>query len=89
MQEKTNLKTDMTVENIMKLAREYALHFGLTEGSEKQATLLAAVEELAKDAERLKFIQENMYLLPYDDHGCGPEFDLSNEAIEQAMKGQS
>jgi len=45
------------------------------------------IDALVRDSERWKFVQENIHFLPYDDNGCGPEFDLSNEAIDAAMKG--
>lgn len=41
----------------------------------------------SQDAKRYRFIRDNIYRLPYDDHGAGPEFDLSEEAIDSAMQG--
>ena len=48
---------------------------------------VAEVKQLRQDAKRYRFIRDNIYRLPYDDHGAGPEFDLSEEAIDSAMKG--
>jgi hypothetical protein len=47
--------------------------------------LRTKLAEAQADAARWKWFQENVYRYPYDDHGCGPEFDLSNEAIDAAM----
>ena len=48
--------------------------------------LLDRLEKAEKDAKRWKFVQDNIYSLPYDDHGAGPEFDFSNETIDNAME---
>ena len=84
--------------NIMKLADAYAeatetqsKYFSAsTEPMERsRAALLAEVERVSKDKERGNFVRENIELLPYKDHGMGPEYDLSDAAIDAAMKGTS
>lgn len=77
------------VENIMKLADEYAtirLH------AVARAALLAAVEELVKDAERYQFLRDsgwNECSHPEVWRQIVNEYDGLDEAIDAAMKGQS
>lgn len=45
------------------------------------------VLELIQDAERYRWLERGGLLgLPYDDHGIGPEYDLSRGAIDAAMR---
>lgn len=42
--------------------------------------------QLLKDSKRFRYVQENIYNLPYEDHGAGPEFDLSNDAVDKLIE---
>ena len=47
----------------------------------------AEIERLSKDAERYQWLRDGgIYILPYEDHGAGPEFDLSDASVDAAMK---
>ena len=47
----------------------------------------AEIGRLSKDAERYQWLRDGgIYILPYEDHGAGPEFDLSDSSIDAAMK---
>jgi hypothetical protein len=54
-----------------------------------QRKLAAMREELnlcKKDADRYRWLcNGGLNSLPYDDFGCGPVFDLSDEAVDSAM----
>lgn len=46
-----------------------------------------AVEKLTQDAERYRWLERGgLWELPYDDHGAGPEYDLSRAAVDAAMR---
>jgi len=45
-----------------------------------------ADDKTLRDAERYRWLRDGgIWRLPYDDHGAGPEFDLSEAAIDAAM----
>lgn len=54
-----------------------------------QQQLAALREELnqcKKDAARFRWLRDGgLFSLPYDDFGCGPVYDLSDEAVDAAM----
>ncbi|MFA5899417.1 MAG: hypothetical protein WC829_09935 [Hyphomicrobium sp.] len=80
------------ITNIMELADAYAEAYRwqtIAGYKQARAALLAEVERVSKDKERGNFVRENIELLPYKDHGMGPEYDLSDAAIDAAMKGKS
>ncbi len=48
------------------------------------------IERLRADAARYQWLRDGgIYILPYEDHGAGPEFDLSDSSIDAAMKETS
>jgi hypothetical protein len=55
------------------------------ERAEKQPA--GEIEGLRADADRWRWlVGGGIYDLPYKDHGSGPEFDLSPEAVDAAMQ---
>lgn len=93
----------MTVDQIMKLADEYsiemaraaiAVHTGLwtTQKPTARAALLAAVEELAKDAERYRFLRDADKCDMHTDQIWQYAIESLDGAVDAgiaAMKGQS
>ena len=98
----------MTVEHIMQLADEYALWSSVCEDTrgakpqDRRAALLAAVEELVKDAARYRWLRNNCLNAGHgsvtvflDDRGGSGNFhkqiykEQIDSAIDQSMKDQS
>lgn len=93
----------MTVEHIMKLADAYAYEFAYADDEQQsRAALLAAVEELAKDAARYRWLRNNCLNAGHgsvtvflDDRGGSGNFhkqiykEQIDSAIDQSMKDQS
>ena len=83
-----------TTNEIMRLAYDYATLRGDTAVLNARATMLKAVEEMAADAARYRWLRLNYddsFVMVGGDKGCAEmlmEKELDN-AIDSAMKGET